>query len=357
MDLERVGFAVLGAGAAAEHHRKAVEANADMGAKLVAIGHYDPARSELLGERFGVSCLDQDDLLARPEVDVVCVCTPSGLHAEQTIAAAEAGKHVLVEKPMALTMEDAQAMIAACEVAGVKLGVVLQRRGETLFSSIRNAIHAGALGKLTLGLVTVPYHRSQDYYDSAAWRGSWKLDGGGVLMNQGIHLVDLLVWYMGDPVKVEAYAGTLDRNIEVEDTLVATLRFENGAVATISATTTIAPGFPHRVEIYGTDGGIQLEGETLVRWQQRESQYRTVAPETDALPAAGSGADPGDISVQGHAAIVEDFISALREDREPLVCGREGLRSLSAVVSIYKAAGLLANNEKLTTEHTGDSVC
>jgi len=336
------GFAILGTGVAADLHRRAIAANRELGARLVAVGHYDPARFAAIGAKFGVPCVNQEELLADPAVDVVCICTPSGQHADQTIAAARAGKHVLVEKPMALCLSDADAMIAACDRAGVKLGVVVQRRAEPLFQRIHSAIQAGDLGDLTLGVVTVPYCRSQAYYDQADWRGTWAMDGGGVLMNQGIHLVDLLVWYMGDPVSVQAFAGTLQRGIEVEDTLAATLRFANGALTTVTATTTAAPGFPHRIEIYGTRGAIQVEGESLVRWTLADADKATTAPPQAGMAAnAGAGGDPRAISMAGHVALFRDFIHALREDRAPQVDGGEGRRSLAAVLAIYQAAGLI----------------
>lgn len=338
---ETMGFAILGTGMVADYHHQAIVANSELGARLVAVGHYDPARFSAISAEFDVPCVSQEELLADPAVDVVCICTPSGRHAAQAIAAAQAGKHVLVEKPMALSLADADAMIAACDQAGVKLGVTLQRRAEPLFQRIYNAIQARDLGDLTLGVITIPYHRPQTYYDQADWRGTWALDGGGVLMNQGIHLVDLLVWYMGDPVNVQARADTLHRDIKVEDTLAATLRFANGALATITATTTAAPGFPHRVEIYGTDGGIQVEGESVGRWNLVNPGKAPVGPPSTAPDDAGAGGDPRGIAPTGHIAIFRDFIHALRKDCAPMVDGAEGQRSLATVLAIYKAAGLL----------------
>lgn len=339
---ETINFAILGAGVAADFHRQAIEANADWGAHLKAVAHYNPGRFDAIGATFGAPCMTYDEVLADPEVNVVCICTPSGQHAEQAIAAARAGKHVLVEKPMALSLKGADAIIDACHEARVKLGVTLQRRAEPLFARIHDAVEAGDLGELTLGLVTLPYYRSQAYFDQADWRGRWALDGGGVLMNQGIHLLDLLVWYLGEVLDVSAHADTLQRDIEVEDTLVATLRFANGALATVTATTTARPGFSHRLELYGTNGGIQVEGESITRWELAESGQAIVPPTvTGAATGAGAGGDPRDISPTGHINVFRDFIEALREDRAPGVDGTEGRHSLAAVLMIYEAAGLL----------------
>jgi predicted dehydrogenase len=338
---ESIGFAILGTGMVADYHRQAIAANAPLGARLVAVGHHAPAQFAAISQRIGVPCRTYEELLADTAVHVICLCTPSGQHAAQAITAAEAGKHVLVEKPMALSLADAQAMITHCQQAGVKLGVALQRRAESLFQQIHQAIQAGDLGELNLGALTIPYHRPQAYYEQAAWRGTWTLDGGGVLMNQGIHLVDLLVWFMGDPLQVQAQAATLQRDIEVEDTLVALLHFANGAKATITATTTAAPGFPHRLEIYGTRGGIQIEGETVMRWSLADPAQAAVPTQVSSKTAdPGAGGDPRGIAASGHIALVRDFIAALRDNRPPLVDGREGMRSLATVLQIYQAANL-----------------
>ncbi|HEU4322782.1 MAG TPA: Gfo/Idh/MocA family oxidoreductase [Roseiflexaceae bacterium] len=336
--MKQIGIGILGAGMVARYHQQAVVACADQGARLVAVGHPDPARDAQITQEFGAPRLDPAQLYAHPEIDIVCICTPSGQHAAQAIAAAQAGKHVLVEKPMALSLADADAMIAAAERAGVWLGVALQRRADPALQRLHAALAAGELGRLTLGLVSIPYHRPQRYYDQAAWRGTWAQDGGGVLMNQGIHLIDLLVWLMGDPVEIQASAATLLRAVEVEDTLAATLRFAGGALATVAATTTAEPGFPHRVEIYGSGGGVQIEGEHVQRWATPAgTQIEARTPQD-----AGSGGDPRGIAPVGHIRLLRDIIGAVREGHAPLVDGAEGRRSLAAVLAIYRAAGLLA---------------
>jgi predicted dehydrogenase len=339
---KKIGFAILGTGMIAEYHRKAIEANENLGAKLIAMGHYKQNSFSEISAKFGVPCYDLENILKIPDIDVICICTPSGLHAEQTIAAARAGKHIIVEKPMALNLKDADAMINACNQHGVKLGIALQRRTDPLFRQIQKSIHNGDLGTLTMGVVTLPYYRPQSYYDQAEWRGTWSLDGGGVLMNQGIHIIDLLVWYMNDPVEIKAYAGTKNHHIEVEDYLAATLSFRDKAIATITATTTAYPGFPHRIEIYGTKGTIQVEGESIVRWETANPPEELIrSNDNDKLAAAGAGGDPKGISSEGHIAIFRDFIDALCENRSPLIEGLEGRRSLAAVLSIYQAAGLI----------------
>jgi len=343
---ESVGFAILGAGMIADYYKEAISANADLGARLHAIGHYDPTRFDEISACFDVPCMTLDELLDDNSINVICIGTPSGQHAAQAIAAARAGKHVIVEKPMALNTYDADQMIAVCEEEGVKLGVCLQSRSLRLFRRVHEAIQAGDLGELTLGLLTLPYYRPQTYYDQAAWRGTWALDGGGILMNQGIHQIDLLVWYMGDPVEVTAYADTLKWDIEVEDIASASLRFANGALGAIVGTTTAAPGFPYRLEIYGTRGAIQLEGETLRRWQLADPTKAIVTPPPIATEIADAvdASDPRGTPKTGHIAIVHDFIAALREDRPPLVDGYEGRRSLAAVLGIYQASGVVPNN-------------
>ncbi len=335
-----VRFGIIGAGVAGRYHAQAIAQTP--GARLVAVCASRTERAIPLAEAFGAGVEpDVDALLARNDIDAVCICTPSGQHAAQGIAAAQAGKHVLVEKPIATTLADADALINACRAAGVHLGVALQRRTDPDFCAVRDAIAAGALGRLALGIITVPYLRTQEYYDSADWRGTWALDGGGVLMNQGIHLVDLLLWLMGnDVVEAQAYTTTLARAIEVEDCVSAALRFADGAMGTIAATTVVAPGFPHRVEVYGTHGGVQIEGEAIVRWDTT-IETTAAAPRAGSgagRQAAGAGAHPTGISAIGHTRIMHDFAAAIRNQRAPLVAGEEARRALAVVLAIYESA-------------------
>ncbi|MDW8234130.1 MAG: Gfo/Idh/MocA family oxidoreductase [Roseiflexaceae bacterium] len=336
-----VRFGIIGAGVAGRYHAQAIAQTP--GARLVAVCAGRPERAAMLAESFGAHVEpDVDALLAREDIDAICICTPSGQHAAQGIAAAQAGKHVLIEKPIATTLADADALINACCAAGVHLGVALQRRTDPDFCTARDAIAAGVIGRPVLGVITVPYLRTQEYYDSADWRGAWTLDGGGALMNQGIHLVDLLLWLMGDDViEVQAYTTTLARAIEVEDCVSAALRFASGALGAIAATTAVAPGFPHRVEVYGTNGGGQIEGEAIVRWE-------TTTEPTDPAPrmaddgtgrqAAGAGSHPTGISAIGHTRVMHDFVAAIRDRRAPLITGEDARRALAVVLAVYESA-------------------
>ena len=333
-----VRIAILGAGMVARYHAQAIAATP--GARLVAVSRIDASKAAASAAEFGVPCETSDEvLLARPDVDAVCICTPSGQHARQTIAAARARKHVLVEKPMALTLADADAMIEACRSAGITLAVALQRRTEPAYQLVHRAIQEGRLGRPVLGLAVIPYFRSKAYYDSAVWRGTWKEDGGGALMNQGIHIADLLAWFMGDVEEVLARSATLAHDIEVEDDVVATVRFKGGALGSIVATTAASPGFPHRVEVYGTRGGVQLEAEAIARWEGES--VPTIDPSLragSAPAAAGAGSSPTGIAPTAHARILADFVRAIRGSRAPLVPGEEGRRSLALVLAVYRSA-------------------
>lgn len=232
-------------------------------------------------------------------------------------------------------------MIEAAKANGVKLAVCLQRRTESLFRSIRSAVEAGDLGQITLASLNLPYYRSDAYYDQADWRGTWAGDGGGVLMNQGIHLIDLLIWYLGDPLKIQAQAATLQRSIEVEDTVAATMGFPGGAIGTISATTTAEPGFPHQLELHGSTGSIVITGEAVSHWLLTEESAASVpAPQAEADSGAGAAADPRAIDVSGHVEIIRNLVAALQGGEQLLVDGAEGRRSLAAVLGIYEAAGI-----------------
>jgi|GEM_PF-31514 len=279
---------------------------------------------------------DLRPLWRRRDIEAVTIGTPSGLHGPIAVAAARSGKHVLTEKPIEVTLAKADAMIAAARRHGVKLGVISQHRTDPGVEELRRAIASGRLGRIILAEAYVKWHRTQAYYDSGGWRGTWRLDGGGALMNQGIHTVDVLQHVMGSAVEsVVAQTGTLaHEQIEVEDVAQALLRFHNGALGLIVATTAAYPGFHERVEVSGTGGTMIVEKDQVT--------FRAIVGEPESAgrseEAGGGAADPRAISTRGHAAQLRDFIAAIQEDREPLVPGPEGRKPLEIILAIYESA-------------------
>ena len=235
-------------------------------------------------------------MLADPRIQIVTIGTPSGSHLEPAVAAAKAGKHVIVEKPLEITLKRCDAIIAACKKSGVKLSTILPSRFHDGNRELKRAIDAGRFGQLTLGDAYVKWFRTQAYYDSGAWRGTWELDGGGALMNQAIHSVDLLTWLMGPVAEVQAQTATLaHERIAVEDTAVATLRFANGALGVIEASTAAFPGYLKRIEINGSEGSAVLEEEDLKHWDFAKSLKRDEAIREQMLKhrsTGGGAADP-----------------------------------------------------------------
>ena len=264
-----------------------------------------------------------DDMLADPDVHIVTIGTPSGAHQEPAVAAAKAGKHVIVEKPLEMTLKRCDAIIHACEDNGVTLSTIFPSRFHDASRELKRAIDAGRFGRLTLGDAYVKWYRSQAYYDSGAWRGTWKLDGGGALMNQAIHSVDLLTWLMGPVVEVRAEAATLaHERIEVEDTAVATLRFANGALGVIEASTAVYPGYLKRIEIHGSEGSAVIEEEDIKVWDFAHKQKRddAIHQRMQEHHSTGGGAsDPKAIGHHGHARQFADVLEAIRRKRPPLI--------------------------------------
>lgn len=336
MKTDEVRFGIIGCGVIAPWHVYGIEGSEN--AKLVAVCDIVKEKAEALAEQSGSPKVytDYNELLADPEVDAVCICTPSGLHAKIGIAAAKAGKHVLSEKPMDIKLENIDALIAACKEAGVKLGGIFQRRTSDIWIKIREAIQAGKLGKMVLGDAYIKYYRSQEYYDSGDWRGTWELDGGGALMNQGVHCIDLLNWIMGPVESVYALAAPLVRNIEVEDTAVAAIKFANGAFGVMEGTTSVNPGLNHRLEFHGENGNIRVEGEQIVEWSVPGDEEKSDSDEKSDAGSASS--NPKNIFKEGHRLMVQDFVNAVREDRDPMVTGEEARKSVEFILAIYESS-------------------
>jgi len=335
------GFGIIGCGLISGFHARAI--NEVRGAKLVAC--FDTraeAAEKFAGEYSCKAHRKLDAMLADPHVDIVTVATPSGAHMEPAVLAARAGKHVIVEKPLEITLKNCDRIIEACEKAGVKLGAIFPSRFHDSSLKLKGAIEQGRFGRLTLGDAYVKWYRTQQYYDSGAWRGTWALDGGGALMNQAIHSVDLLTWLMGPVAEVQAHAATLaHERIEVEDTLVATLRFANGALGTLEATTAAYPGYLKRIEIHGSEGSAVLEEEDLKAWDfaKPRREDKAILEQMQKRKSTGGGAsDPAAIGHHGHAMQFRDFVEAVRKNRQPAIDGHEGRRSVEIILAVYKAA-------------------
>ena len=333
MDKREFRFAIIGCGVIAPYHAEGI-VNTPR-ARLVAVADIVEERAIKFARKYNCDWYtDYKEMLDRPDIDIVNICTPSGLHPEMAIEAMKRGKNVITEKPMAITLEQADAMIESSKKYNRKLACIFQRRTQDVFKRIKEVVSKGAIGKLVLGDVYMKYFRSQDYYDSGDWRGTWALDGGGALMNQSIHCIDLMQWIMGDVGTVFAYTRTLARKIEVEDTAVAVLEYKNGVVGVIEGTTSVIPGFDHRLEFHGVDGSILVEGERIARWE-----VPGILLETESSVNVGSAAsNPQAIGFIGHQVLIQDMIEAGINDRDPLIPGEEGKKALKIILAIYRSS-------------------
>jgi UDP-N-acetyl-2-amino-2-deoxyglucuronate dehydrogenase len=336
-----VGFGIIGCGMISRFHAKAV---ADLrGAQVVACQDAFPSAADKLATELGCTAYhDLDDLLADPAVDVVTICTPSGLHMEPAVAAAKAGKHIIVEKPLDITLKRCDAMIAAAKKAGVVLSTIFPSRFHESSQLVKQAIDKGRFGRLTMGDAYVKWFRTQEYYDSGAWRGTWKLDGGGALMNQAVHSVDLLLWFMGPALEVSAYTATLaHQRIEVEDVAVATVKFANGAVGVIEASTATWPGELKRLEISGDAGSAIVREEDLAVWKfakETKSDEQVRQKMASRTQTGGGAADPKAIGYHGHMLQFQDVLNAIKKETQPLIDGPEGRKAVELILAIYKSA-------------------
>ncbi len=311
------------------------------GAKLIGVATRSAAKAETFAakHRLPFHTTDLATLLARPDIQVVCITTPSGAHLEASLAAIRAGKHLVIEKPIEITTARTDEILRAADAAGVRIAPIFQGRFGDGAKTVKAAVAAGRLGRLVLASAYVKWHRTAQYYTPP--RGLYANDGGGAVINQAIHGLDLLLWFAGLPTEV--YARSTRRVhtcIEVEDTAVAALTFPDGALGSFEASTALWPGWSRRHELCGEHGSIVLEDDRIVRWEFRESR-----PEDDAIRAAGqanalgSGAsDPKAISIEGHRRQLQDFVEALRANRAPALDGHEGRKAVALVEAIYNSA-------------------
>lgn len=341
-------FAVIGCGVIGRHHAVSI-GQLGRRAALVAAVDKVPERARKLAADYGVEPMTSvHEALARPDIDAVAVCTPTGLHADIAVAALDAGKHVVVEKPLDVSVTAADRVHAAQDRAGRYVTVISQHRFDPASLLVHQAIRDGHLGRMSSGSASVIWWRGQGYYDSGDWRGTWSLDGGGALMNQGIHTIDLLVWLLGEPVEVFAWTGCLaHERIEVEDTAVATVRFAGGALGVIHGTTAAYPGLTARLGVYGDRGSAVIDRDRLEYFHAAgaDAAYGAAGDgnqaaevlHADSGDAPGAGSDPAALS-DAHTDQYRDFLDAIEQGRAPLVTVAEATRTLAVVCAIYESA-------------------
>jgi len=336
-------FGIIGSGMISEFHAKAIE-EID-GAEIAAFYDVVPEAAERQAKAHNADAeADFNRFLARDDVDIVTVCTPSGAHLGPCIDAIGAGKHVICEKPLEITPERCDRIIEEARKAGVKLATVFPSRFEESSKVMRRAVEDGKFGRLVLCEAYVKWWRSQEYYDSGNWRGTWKLDGGGALMNQSVHDVDLLQWIAGPVMKVFANVATLcHEGIEVEDTAVASLVFASGSLGTIVGTTGAWPGHLKRIELHGEKGSAILEDEDIICWKfnpdtPEDERIRADFAETRSTEGGGGSSAAENIAHENHRRQFVDFIKSIDLDVDPLVTGEEGRKAVEIICAIYKSA-------------------
>ncbi|MCW4027250.1 MAG: Gfo/Idh/MocA family oxidoreductase [Candidatus Bathyarchaeota archaeon] len=332
-----VRFGIVGTGVGANFCAQGISAisNADM-ANVVAVTSQRKERALEFASKWDLThwYTDYREMLEKADMEAVIVSTPHHLHHRMVLESVESGKHVLVDKPMAVSLREADEMIEEARTKGVKLGVNFQSRFDPTFRKVKEAVEEQRFGRLILGEAAVKWFRTQEYYDTSPWRGSWGTEGGGALINQAIHTIDLLVWIMGSPRYLWGQIDTVGHKIEVEDLAVAAMRFENGALGMIQGSTAIYPGLPTRLEVHGTRGTAIVEGEVLKRWSII-GEEEIVSEE--AKEGLKSWARPELAPATNHASLIKDFAQAIIDDREPYVNGVEGRKSLEVIMAIYRS--------------------
>ncbi len=341
-----IRFGLVGCGAIAPTHADAL--TCIDGACLAGVYDVVPYRAKATADKYNVPDFNSLEVLCSA-VDAVSVCVPSGLHAEVALACARLGRHVLVEKPIDTTFEKAKALVDGCRATGVKLGVVSQHRFARQIRRLREAVQGGELGRMLEGDAGVKWYRTQAYYDSGDWRGTWALDGGGCLMNQGVHTVDMIQWIMGGIRSVQAMVRTAAHDIEVEDQANVLVEYRSGAIGVIQASTVFYPGFAERLEVHGEHGTVVIEGDRTKVWRVDPEQAKmgrygggVMGQPTPNLHLAGASEwieeDPTADWGEQHRLQIEDFTRAIADDREPFITGEMAIEPLRIILAVYESA-------------------
>lgn len=337
----KVGYAVVGLGVGVAHVNGAVQAD---NAELLAVCDLIPEKLEM--QKKAHPSIDTyesfEEMLKRPDIECVSIATPSGMHADMAIQAMRAGKNVLIEKPVDITVEKILEIEKVRQETGCKVGCIFQNRTLPLMAEVKKAISEGKLGKLITGTFHVKWYRDQEYYDNGGWRGTWAMDGGGAMMNQSVHTVDLMQWFMGTPVSVFGHCGTYCHQIETEDTGVAIVKFDNNSVATFIGTTCSNPDIGTEIQINGDNGTIYINNGAIVRWRLNASDEEASIEEEKRMMARFSEGADGGTSANlkqsvGHSFMVEDMCQAIIDDRDPFVPPLEGKKAVAIICGLYES--------------------
>lgn len=327
-----VRFGLLGCGMIADYHAEAI--NAAGGILTGACSRSEESASRFCRKHRIIQYGDYASMLSDGDIDAVAVCTPSGQHAAQAIAAMRAGKHVVIEKPMCITLAEADELIRTSDETGLLVCVISQMRFAEGIRAAKSAVESGWLGKIACASLSMQYYRSDAYYAQAVWRGTWSQDGGGCLMNQGIHGIDAFRYILGPVESLTGYIATRTHNIEVEDAACAALRFKSGVLASIDASTSSKPGYPRRITIYGEYGSLAMEDRTIVRWDMPVLCPVRVGGEAQTTSAS----DPQSLDPLEHAPQYRNFLAALRGEEELVLDARKGREALEIIIGIYRAS-------------------
>lgn len=333
--MNKMRFAILGCGMIASYHADAI--NDIENASL--IGAYDLNKESLerFCSKYSIKAFSSlNEILESQEIDTVCICLPSGLHCENAVLCAEHKKHIIIEKPIAINNEQCDKIIKAADENGVMVTVISQLRYSQSVKAVKEAVENDKFGKIVLGDISMKYYRSAEYYGSSNWKGTFDMDGGGALMNQGIHGIDLLQYIMGPVVSVQAYAKTLLHDIEAEDTLVAILEYGNGAVGTIQATTSIYPGFQREISVCGTEGSVVLSENVIEKSEfKNENPFENIDCGTTDMK---TGSRPDAMGYELHREQINDFINCVNNNTVPMLSAREGKKAVEIICAIYESA-------------------
>ena len=335
-----MNFGIIGCGIIAFTHASALKQLAGEGCKLYACCDIIPEKADQYAKDHGAQKVyyDYHELLADPDVDIVCVCVPSGLHGQVVMDASRAGKAIVCEKPMEITPEKVDEVISVVQKNKTKMQCIFQRRLMPVAIALRELVKNGALGRICMAEARLNYYRDQAYYNSAGWRGTWELDGGGALMNQGVHGIDLILWMLDDEIEtIYGKAKTMSRDIPVEDTAAALIQMKSGAMCIIEGATTAYPGFSSTFTIYGDKGTVSFDDQHIVAWEFIDKENAPARPDLGD-DVVGGAKNPIDIGIYGHICLLRDIAQAVRDDRAPMLPPEEAALAVKVICGIYESS-------------------